>query len=63
MEWSRDDDGQWVAAVPHGRYVIRGGPGSWWFELGNPNGTVIAIGRVLGSPADVKVEVERRESH
>lgn len=60
MDWSRDDDGQWVADVPGGRYEIRGGPGAWWFELANPRGILLATGRSWGSPAEAKDEAETR---
>lgn len=60
MDWSRDDAGQWTTAVDGGRYVIRGGPGSWWFELLNARDVLLATGRVWGSPAEAKDEVERR---
>lgn len=59
--WSRDDAGQWTAVVGGGHYVVRGGPGSWWFERLNARGAVLATGRVWGSPAEAKAEAEQRE--
>lgn len=60
MDWSRDDAGQWAADVDGGRYVIRGGPGSWWFELVNPRGALLATGRMWGSPAEAQAEARDR---
>jgi hypothetical protein len=61
VEWRKDDAGQWVADVPHGQYVIRGGPGGWWWELVNPRGVQLATGRTWGSPAEARAEADSRE--
>lgn len=60
VDWERDGDGQWCTAVPWGQYVVRGGPGAWWFELLNRQGILLATGRTWGSPAEAKSEVEQR---
>ena len=61
VTWTRDGDGQWTAAaVGARRYVIRGGPGTWWFELLNTAGVVLATGRSWGSPNDAQAEADAR---
>ena len=62
MDWQLDDYGFWAAPLDGGRlYLIRGGPGAWWFELVNARGATLATGRVWGDPGRAKAEAEHRE--
>lgn len=62
LDWYRADTGQWHALTPTGFYVIRGGPGAWWFELVQSQGGVtVATGREWGSPQEAMGEAESRQ--
>jgi len=59
MEWTRDRVGQWYADAEFGRYVIRGGPGAWWFEVVDAAGRVVATGRDRSSTTEARADAER----
>lgn len=62
LDWYRATTGQWHAWCEGGFYVIRGGPGAWWFErVQSKGGAVVATGATHGAPEGAMREAEGRE--